>query len=71
MAYSVNTTQEGNAVQTRTYASFLTDLTPAELSALSVYKARYALESRGFTRDEARHIMFIKHLVITQPRAHA
>jgi hypothetical protein len=37
-------------------------LTAAEVRALTLYKWRYSLESYGFTRQEAEHLLFLKWL---------
>ena len=37
-------------------------LTREEIDRLTAYKWRYTLEARGFTRDQAGRLMFIKWL---------
>ena len=53
----------------RSYADWLQHLTPRELSRLVSYKAVCALESAGFTNQEAKRLVFLKTLAVEHPLA--
>jgi hypothetical protein len=52
------------AVRSRSVTGY--GLSPNELHRLTLYKWRYSLEALGFGADQARSLMFLKWLVLSQ-----